>query len=137
MRILRLDHFVLTVRDLDATCDFYAHALGMEVIAFGEGDQANRRALRFGNQKINLHQHGHEFEPKATHPTPGSADLCFITGDPLDQVAAHLRDLGIPIELGPVARTGALGEMRSLYLRDPDGDLIEIAAYDAPEATTS
>lgn len=123
MQIERLDHLVLTVQDIERTCEFYRRVLGMDVVSFGGG----RRALRFGAQKINLHQVGHEFEPKALHPTAGSGDLCFITATPLAEVIAHLHSCGVTIEEGPVARTGALGPLRSVYLRDPDGNLIEIA----------
>lgn len=120
-----LDHLVLTVRNIDATSAFYRDALGMEEITFGQG----RRALRFGAQKINLHQAGAEFEPKAAQATPGSADLCFITRTPLEAVMAHLAARGVALELGPVMRSGALGEIRSVYLRDPDGNLIEVSNY--------
>jgi len=123
MSDLRLDHLVLTVRDLDATIRFYTEALGMTEVTFN-GD---RTALAFGNHKINLHVAGHEFEPKAAHPTPGSADLCFLTNTPLTEITARLRALDVPIELGPVPRTGATGPIMSIYLRDPDGNLIEIA----------
>lgn len=125
MHIDHLDHLVLTVRDLDATCAFYERVLGMQVTTFS-GD---RRALLFGQQKINLHQAGHEFEPKAFQPTPGSGDLCFITTVPLAQVITHMQACGVAIEEGPVARAGAVGEIESIYLRDPDGNLIEIANY--------
>ena len=125
MKIDRLDHLVLTVSDMDATCMFYTRVLGMRVVTFGAG----RKALAFGTQKINLHQAGHEFEPKALHPSPGSGDLCFITDLPLAQVIAHVRSCGVAIEEGPVARTGATGPIESIYLRDPDGNLIEIANY--------
>lgn len=118
-----LDHLVLTVRDLDATIAFYTEALGMEVVTFGEG----RRALHFGSQKINLHLAGHEFEPKAEAPTPGSADLCFLTSVPVEEVAERLSRLGIAVVEGPVSRTGATGPIRSVYVRDPDDNLIEIA----------
>ncbi|MEL7170741.1 MAG: VOC family protein [Bacteroidota bacterium] len=118
-----LDHLVLTVRDLDATIAFYTEALGMEVVTFGEG----RKALHFGSQKINLHRAGHEFEPKADAPTPGSADLCFLTGVPVEEVAERLIRLGIAVIEGPVDRTGATGPIRSVYVRDPDGNLVEIA----------
>ncbi|MEO1729038.1 MAG: VOC family protein, partial [Bacteroidota bacterium] len=114
---------VLTVRDLDATIAFYTEALGMEVVTFGEG----RRALHFGSQKINLHLAGHEFEPKAEAPTPGSADLCFLTSVPVEEVAERLSRLGIAVVEGPVSRTGATGPIRSVYVRDPDDNLIEIA----------
>jgi catechol 2,3-dioxygenase-like lactoylglutathione lyase family enzyme len=118
-----LDHLVLTVRDLQAAIDFYSRALGMQEVTFAGG----RKALGFGTQKINLHLAGHEFEPKAQHPTPGSADLCFLTDTPVEQNAAHLAALGIPVIDGPVARTGAVGPLRSIYVRDPDLNLIEIA----------
>jgi catechol 2,3-dioxygenase-like lactoylglutathione lyase family enzyme len=121
--IERLDHLVLTVADLERTCAFYRDALGMRLETFGEG----RKALHFGKQKINLHLAGREFEPKAVKPTPGSADLCFIAATPLTEIAAHLERRGIAIELGPVARDGANGPILSLYIRDPDGNLIEIA----------
>lgn len=123
MQIDRLDHFVLTVRDIRATCEFYANVLGMEVVTFAGG----RVALHFGKQKINLHEAGKEFEPKALRPTPGSADVCFIAETPLEQVIAHLNAHGVPIAEGPVERTGATGRIRSVYIRDPDGNLIEIA----------
>jgi catechol 2,3-dioxygenase-like lactoylglutathione lyase family enzyme len=119
----RLDHFVLTVRDLQATCAFYAGVLGMRIETFGEG----RIALHFGATKINLHVSGHEFEPKARIPTPGSADLCFLSATPLEQVIAHLGRSGVSIEEGPAMRTGATGPLRSVYCRDPDGNLVEIA----------
>jgi catechol 2,3-dioxygenase-like lactoylglutathione lyase family enzyme len=121
--ITSLDHLVLTVRDLDATVRFYVEGLGMELREFGAG----RKALHFGSQKINLHLAGREFEPKAARPTPGSADLCFLTGKALDDVARHLERLGHPVIEGPVARTGAAGSITSIYLRDPDGNLIEVA----------
>ncbi|HXW20649.1 MAG TPA: VOC family protein [Roseiarcus sp.] len=119
----RLDHLVLTVRDLSRTCAFYSEVLGMTVEIFEPG----RTALRFGSQKINLHEAGREFEPRAAHATPGSADLCFIARTPLDEVEAHLERRGVAIELGPVERIGAIGPMRSLYIRDPDENLIEIS----------
>jgi catechol 2,3-dioxygenase-like lactoylglutathione lyase family enzyme len=125
MRIDRFDHVVLTVADLDATVDFYTQVLGMEAVTFGEG----RRALAFGHSKINLHLAGHEFEPKADHPVPGSADLCLITLDPLDQVIAELAAHTVPVELGPVERIGATGELLSVYFRDPDQNLIEVSNY--------
>ncbi|MBT2689832.1 VOC family protein [Bacillus sp. ISL-47] len=123
MKIERLDHLVLTVQSIENTCVFYKLVLGMEVITFGEG----RKALRFGNQKINLHQKGNEFEPKAHNPLPGSADLCFITKTEISEVMNHLQCCNIAIEEGPVERTGALGPLMSVYIRDPDGNLIEIS----------
>ena len=110
---------------IDATCVFYERVLGMRVIRFGEG----RKALQFGDQKINLHQRGKEIEPKAANPTSGSADFCLITTNPLEQALAHIRACGIAIEDGPVPRTGALGPIRSIYFRDPDGNLIEVSTY--------
>lgn len=123
MHIDRLDHFVLTVADLEATCRFYEKACGMSVETFGAG----RLALRFGQQKINLHKAGAEFDPKAERPTRGSGDFCLITTVPLAEVEAHLRAEGIAIEEGPVRRTGATGPILSVYIRDPDGNLVEIA----------
>lgn len=123
MKLSSLDHLVLTVHDLDVTCAFYTQVLGMTLLTFGEG----RKALRFGDQKINLHQAGAEFEPKAQRPTPGSADLCFLTATPLGQVMEELAAQGILLEEGPVRRTGARQAIESVYIRDPDGNLIEIA----------
>jgi len=125
MEIDRLDHLVLTVASIERTCAFYASVLGMEVVTFGAG----RTALKFGRQKINLHQAGSEVDPKAARPTPGSGDLCFVAVTPLEQVIAHLGACGIAIELGPVPRAGAIGEMRSVYFRDPDRNLIEVSNY--------
>ena len=123
LRVDGLDHLVLTVADVEATCAFYARVLGMRVVTFGNA----RRALAFGVQKINLHEHGREFEPKADRPTPGSADLCFTTSVPLPQVVAHLNAQGVAIIEGPVERTGATGPLVSIYFRDPDRNLIEVA----------
>jgi len=123
MHIDRLDHLVLTVASIEDTCTFYTRVLGMEVVRFGE----NRVALQFGEQKINLHQRGHEFEPKAGRVMPGSADLCFLTSVPIDEVVAHLEECKVPILEGPVQRTGATGKILSVYLRDPDENLIEIS----------
>ncbi len=122
-----LDHLVLTVADLDETASFYTGVLGMREITFGAG----RRALEFGENKINLHQAGSEFTPHARQPVPGSADLCFVTASPLDRVIAHLESKGVAIEEGPVPRTGANGPITSVYIRDPDGNLIEIASSDS------
>lgn len=118
-----LDHLVLTVRDLRATVTFYVEVLGMQEVRYGEG----RTALRFGRQKLNLHEAGNEFDPKADRPTPGSADLCFLTTVPLEQVTDRLRAAAVAIVEGPVLRTGAVGTIRSIYFRDPDGNLIEVA----------
>jgi catechol 2,3-dioxygenase-like lactoylglutathione lyase family enzyme len=123
MKISHLDHLVLTVADIENTCNFYQTVLGFEVITF-KGD---RKALKFGHQKINLHQLGNEFEPKALQPTPGSADLCFISATPISEVVAHLNQLNIQIEEGPVERTGAMHPILSVYIRDPDQNLIEIS----------
>jgi catechol 2,3-dioxygenase-like lactoylglutathione lyase family enzyme len=125
MNIDRIDHVVMTVRDIDATCAFYARVLGMRIVTFGGG----RKALVFGAQKINLHLAGREFEPKAAHPTPGSVDLCLITTGSLDAAIAHLAACGIPILEGPVAKIGATGSIRSVYFRDPDANLIEVSTY--------
>jgi catechol 2,3-dioxygenase-like lactoylglutathione lyase family enzyme len=121
----RIDHIVITAFDVDRTIDFYGRVLGMEAITFAGG----RRGLAFGRQKINLHQAGREFEPKALKPTPGSIDLCFITDTPLEEVAAHLKACGVAIAAGPVEKTGALGPMMSVYFRDPDGNLVEVSNY--------
>jgi catechol 2,3-dioxygenase-like lactoylglutathione lyase family enzyme len=125
VRIDRLDHLVLTVADIDATVDFYTGVLGMTAVTFG----VERTALAFGRSKINLHRAGHEFEPKAARPTPGSADLCLISAGPLDQVIGELAAHGVPLEEGPVERTGAAGPILSVYFRDPDQNLIEVSTY--------
>lgn len=126
MKVERLDHLVLTVKSIPATCDFYSRVLGMEVVRFGE----NRIALGFGRQKINLHEQGKELVHVAHRPTPGSADLCFVTDTPIAEVVRHLADCGVVIEEGPVARNGAVGAMQSVYFRDPDLNLVEISKYD-------
>ncbi|MCU0126700.1 VOC family protein [Pseudomonas vlassakiae] len=118
-----LDHLVLTTTDVQACTDFYTRVLGMQLETFGD----KRLALRYGNQKINIHVRGHEFEPKAHLPVPGALDLCFISKVSLEQVIAHLQHMQWPIIEGPVARTGATGPIRSVYVRDPDLNLIEIA----------
>ena len=123
LTLASLDHLVLTVADLDATIAFYTRVLGMEVVTFGSG----RKALAFGAQKINLHCAGAEFKPHAAAPTRGSADLCFLTDVPLAAAAEHIRSCGVTIEEGPVPRTGATGPILSVYLRDPDGNLIEVS----------
>jgi catechol 2,3-dioxygenase-like lactoylglutathione lyase family enzyme len=119
----RLDHLVLTVVDIGAAIRFYTEVLGMEEVTFGSG----RKAVGFGRSKINLHQAGREFEPKARRPTSGSADLCLIVDDPIDAVMRELRKAGVVVEEGPVRRTGATGALVSCYLRDPDGNLIELS----------
>lgn len=125
MKIERLDHLVLTVKDVAKTIQFYVSVLGMEKEEFGAG----RLALKYGDQKINLHQVGKEFEPKAENPTSGSADLCFITEVPLNEAMDHARSKGVEIIEGPVARTGATGPINSFYFRDPDMNLIEVSNY--------
>jgi catechol 2,3-dioxygenase-like lactoylglutathione lyase family enzyme len=125
VKIDRLDHLVLTVQDVEATCRFYSTVLGMEVVTFGSG----QRALSFGKQKINLHEAGREFKPHAEKPTPGSADLCFISAVPLSEVMNHLRVCAVTIIEGPVERTGAMGKMRSIYFRDPDQNLVEVSEH--------
>ncbi len=128
MRIDRIDHFVLTVASIQATCEFYSRVLGMSVVTFAQG----RKALAFGRQKINLHELGKEFEPKANVPTAGSADFCLVTETPIAQVVQHLEACGVPVEEGPVGRTGAIGAIRSVYFRDPDQNLIEVSNYHLP-----
>ena len=118
-----LDHLVLTVTDLAATLRFYRDGLGMRHATFDAG----RSALHFGEHKINLHLAGKEVEPKAARPTPGSADLCLLTERPLAEVMERLAAVGHPAFLGPVERAGAIGPLTSIYTRDPDGNLIEIA----------
>lgn len=125
MKIIRLDHLVLTVADPELTCDFYENIMGMKKERFSNG----RLALKYGNQKINLHQKGQEFEPKATSPVAGSADLCFIAETGLDTIIQELKDSQVKIIEGPVERTGANGKILSVYIRDPDGNLIEISNY--------
>jgi catechol 2,3-dioxygenase-like lactoylglutathione lyase family enzyme len=125
MQIERLDHLVLTVADIAKTCEFYTRLLGMEVVHFGEG----RTALRFGQQKINLHQADAIPGLVADRPTPGSGDLCFITKTPLAEVTAHLEACGVPLVAGPGPRAGAIGMIQSVYIRDPDRNLVEISNY--------
>jgi catechol 2,3-dioxygenase-like lactoylglutathione lyase family enzyme len=124
MRIEVLDHLVLTVADIDRTRDFYERVLGMEPVVFGEG----RHALAFGAQKIDLHEAGREFEPKAAAPTPGSAVLCFLTNSSVAEVVEHLEANSVEIIEGPVRRTGATGPIMSVYFRDPDGNLLEVSS---------
>ncbi|GAB3637757.1 VOC family protein [Hymenobacter arcticus] len=123
IQIKSLDHWVLTVASIEATVDFYQRVLGMGVATSGEG----RKALTFGVQKLNLHQKGHEFEPKAAQPTPGSGDFCLLTDTPLESVIEHLGQQRVTIEEGPVRRTGATGPILSVYFRDPDHNLVEVS----------
>src|SRR5215471_13095788 len=118
MQVDQLDHLVLTVHDIQATCEFYSRVLGMRVATFDNG----RKALHFGNQKINLHLKGKEIEPKAQRPTPGSADLCFLTSVPLKLVIEHLQSCNVSVLLGPVEQTGATNTLMSIYFRDPDNN---------------
>ena len=123
MHVDAIDHLVLTVSSIERTCAFYERVLGMKPVSFGE----SRKAIAFGSQKINLHLAGHEFAPRAQHPVPGSADVCFITSLPLDECIAHVKAQGVDILEGPVNRTGATSRLRSFYFRDPDLNLIEVA----------
>lgn len=125
IQITHLDHFVLTVADIERSIQFYTQVLGFQLVTFGDG----RKALTFGNQKINLHQKGAEIKPHARVATCGSADLCFITSTPLLDVLDHLHHCHIQSESEIVLRTGAVGVIESVYLRDPDGNLIEISRY--------
>ncbi len=125
MQVSRLDHLVLTVESIEVSSDFYQRVLGMKHVIFGD----NRHALSFGTQKINLHEKEREYKPHARHPVPGSADLCFICDQKVEEIKAHLMKEGVEIMLGPVKRTGATGEITSFYFRDPDGNLIEASAY--------
>jgi catechol 2,3-dioxygenase-like lactoylglutathione lyase family enzyme len=126
LRAVQLDHLVLTVRDIEASVDFYERVLGMQGVTFGAG----RRALVFGIQKINLHPADAPLAPHAATPTRGSADLCFVIDIPVSTAIGQLRALGVAVEQGPVPRTGARGPMTSAYFRDPDGNLIEVSNYD-------
>jgi len=132
LTVQRIDHVVLTCRDVAATIRFYTEVLGMREVTFGNG----RKALAFGRQKINLHAAGQAAQGAAgsvaavaTRPTPGSADLCLIVAEPIAVVSAHLAACGVPVEEGPCTRTGALGPIESVYVRDPDGNLIELSRY--------
>ena len=131
MRITGIDHLVLTVASIEAAVDFYSRVLGMEVITFGQG----RTALRLGGQKINIHAARAPIAPHADRPVPGSADLCLVAVGGIDAAAAHLETCGMPVELGPVDRAGALGPVRNLYVRDPDCNLVELAFYDEANET--
>ena len=128
MKIDSIDHIVFTVKDIDATCEFYSKVMGMEVVTFGEG----RKALAFGSQKINLQQLGRESTLIAEKPTPGSADICFVTSVPVSEVVAYLNSCGVRLVGGPVERNGARGMMMSVYFRDPDHNLVEVSNYARP-----
>jgi catechol 2,3-dioxygenase-like lactoylglutathione lyase family enzyme len=128
MNIDRIDHVVMTVASIDATCAFYDRGLGMSSAMFA----GNRRALTFGRQKINLHEAGREFEPKAALAAPGTLDICLITTTPLADVVTHLARCSVTIIEGPVQKTGATGPLCSVYFRDPDGNLIEVSNYVEP-----
>jgi catechol 2,3-dioxygenase-like lactoylglutathione lyase family enzyme len=121
----RIDHLVLTVTSIEETCRFYERVLSMK----RETTSGLPTSLRFGNHKINLHEAGHTFEPKAARPTIGAGDFCLITSHPIEEVVAHLSSCGIAVEAGPVERRGAMGPMTSVYFRDPDGNLVEVSAY--------
>lgn len=125
VRVASLDHLVLTVQDIPRAIKFYVEVLGMQEVTFGD----NRKALTYGQQKINLHKFGKEFEPKAASPLPGSADLCFIVDGALEDFMKHLNYNNIEILQGPVERNGALGAINSVYIRDPDQNLIELSSY--------
>ncbi len=129
MKIIRIDHFVLTVASIKRAAVFYKKALGIEIQEFEAADGTLRYALPLGDSKINFHELGYEFEPKALHVTPGSADLCLVLEGSMKELVKNLKSENIPIELGPVKRTGALGEISSVYIRDLDMNLVEIAIY--------
>lgn len=133
----RLDHVVLTCASVPRTVDFYTRVLGMRAVTFSSNPP--RQALAFGQQKINLHQAGQEFEPKATHPKPGSQDICLLleSGQTIDACRRHLAACGVDVEEGPVERTGALGKILSVYVRDPDGNLIEVRVAPASDLAFS
>jgi catechol 2,3-dioxygenase-like lactoylglutathione lyase family enzyme len=126
MRIDRIDHFVITARDVGKTAEFYSRVLGMEVVSFAGG----RTALTFGRQKINLHQAGEEVVPHARTPQVGGADFCLIADGKIEEIAAHIEACGVEIEIAPSPRTGATGPITSVYFRDPDGNLVEVSTYD-------
>jgi catechol 2,3-dioxygenase-like lactoylglutathione lyase family enzyme len=128
--IFSIDHFVLTVRSVEETCRFYERVLGLECVS----EPGKPTALKFGDQKINVHEIGHTFEPKAAVPTLGAGDFCLITVFPIDEVQRRLKECGVTIELGPIQRTGAQGEMMSIYFRDPDGNLVEVSRYNGEDS---
>jgi catechol 2,3-dioxygenase-like lactoylglutathione lyase family enzyme len=123
MELLHIDHLVMTVRDIELSCAFYRRVLAMEVVEFAGG----RKALSFGSQKINLHEQAREFEPRANASAPGSLDLCLLTKDSMEAVCRHLQEQNVEIIKGPIQRTGATGFIMSVYFRDPDGNLLELA----------
>jgi len=125
MKITNLDHLVLTVQSVERSCQFYGEVLGMEIVTFGQ----DRKAASFGQQKINFQEVGKEIDPKAKYPAPGSGDFCLITADTPANVLLHLKQKGVAVELGPVQRTGAMGPITSIYVRDPDDNLVEISSY--------
>lgn len=125
MLVKKFDHKVLTVNSIEKSCKFYHNVLGMKIVTFNNG----RKALKFGEQKINLHEKGHEYNPKAAYPTPGSADICLLTDGDIEDVLDELKNKNIQIEQGPIVKQGALGEMMSIYIRDPDKNLIEVSNY--------
>jgi len=127
--LTRIDHFVLTARDVVASVAFYTRVLGMTAEQFQPADGSTRWALAFGDNKINLHQAGAEFKPHAHAATVGAQDVCFISDDPLGVWVKHFANCGVAIEVGPIARTGAVGKIMSLYIRDPDGNLVEVSNY--------
>lgn len=127
--VTALDHLVLTVTDIGKTVSYYTDVLGMQADVFHPTDGSTRWALTFGSQKINLHPKGKEFDPKAQVPTVGSGDLCFLSNTSLSDWIDHLHEHGIAIEEDPIDRTGATGPIRSIYIRDPDGNLLEIANH--------
>lgn len=128
VEIASIDHFVLTVADIEATCAFYERTLGMQVERFRPANGGPERvALKFGSQKINLHRAGAEFKPHARTPVAGSGDFCLIAATPMAKIVAHLESCGVTVEQGPVPRTGAVARLTSIYFRDPDGNLVEVA----------
>ena len=129
IKISHLDHLVLTVADIDRSISFYRDGLGMRAEQFQPADGTTRWALTFGSQKLNLHVAEAPFSPYAVAPTPGSADLCFLSDDPLDQWQAHFQAHGIAVVEGPIGRTGATGPITSIYVRDPDGNVVELIEF--------
>ncbi|WP_102348896.1 VOC family protein [Bacillus sp. Marseille-P3661] len=125
MIIDRIDHIVLTVKDVERTVDFYSNVLGMEVQVYG----GKWKTMAFGQQRINLHELGSEVPIRAQNPTPGSADICLIASTPIEEVIQHVKAKGVEIEEGPIMRAGALGQLESIYFRDPDNNLVEVSNY--------